>query len=34
LDLITSSKQYRYHYHYREFKFNMDEISSYCKQVP
>ena len=34
LDLITSSKQYRYRYHYREFKFNMDEISSYCEQIP
>lgn len=34
LDLLTSSRQYRYHYHYREFKFNMEEISSYCQQIP
>ena len=34
LDLLTSSKQFRYRYHYREFKFNMEEVRSYCEQRP
>jgi transposase-like protein/DNA-directed RNA polymerase subunit RPC12/RpoP len=34
IDLMTSTRRYRYRYHYREFKFNLEEIRSYCDQSP